>query len=64
MNSYHSGEQVREESLGVTEQRALALDAPELLEERQAQDLAVREPLYGLVAVGLGVEMRENRRRR
>jgi hypothetical protein len=50
------GEQLREESLGVPEERALALDAPELLEEHQGRDLGVREPLYGLVAVGLGVE--------
>jgi len=57
MKPNHAREQVREETLGISEERALALDAPELLEERQGQDLGVREPLYGLVAVGLGVEM-------
>ncbi len=44
-----------------SEKRTLALrdapELPELLEERQGQDLGVREPLYGLVAVGLLVEM-------
>lgn len=57
MKTHDPGEQVREEPLGVPEERSLALDAPELLEERQGQDLGVREPLYGLVAVGPGVEM-------
>jgi hypothetical protein len=57
VKSHHAGEQLREESLGVPEERALALDAPELLEERQGQDLGVREPLYGLVALRLWVEM-------
>jgi len=42
---------VREEALGVPEEPALALDAPRLLQERQGQDLGIREALYGLVAV-------------
>jgi hypothetical protein len=58
VKTHDPGEQVREESLGVPEERALALDAPELLEEeRQGQDLRVRESLYGFVALGLRVEM-------
>jgi hypothetical protein len=57
VKTHDPGEQVREEPLGIPEERALALDAPELLEERQGQDLGVRESLYGFVALGLRVEM-------
>jgi hypothetical protein len=57
VKTHDPGEQVREEPLGVPEERSLALDAPELLEERQGQDLGVRESLYGLVPVGLRVEI-------
>jgi hypothetical protein len=51
VKTYDPGEQVREETLGVPEERALALHAAQLLEERQGQDLGVRESLYGFVAL-------------
>ena len=44
------------EALGVTQERPLALDAPQLLEERQGQDLGVGELLERLVALPLRVE--------
>jgi hypothetical protein len=56
VKTHNPGEQVREEPLGIPEERALALNAAQLLEERQGQDLGVREPLYGLLALGLRVE--------
>ena len=51
-----TGEKVREEPLSVAQEGALALHAPQLLEQREGDDLRVREPLYGLVAVAFGVE--------
>jgi hypothetical protein len=54
----HAGEQVREEPLGVAQEGTLALDAAQLLEERECQDLGVRKPLEPFVAVGAGVEVR------
>jgi hypothetical protein len=54
----HAGEQVREESLGVAQEGTLALDAAQLLEERERQDLGVRKPLEPFVAPGAGVEVR------
>jgi hypothetical protein len=54
----HSREKVREEPLGVAQEGSLALDAPQLLEERQRQDLGVREPLERLVGSTVGVEQR------
>jgi hypothetical protein len=50
-------EQVREESLGVPQKRALRLHAPQLLEECQGDDLRVRKALYGFVVSSAGVEM-------
>jgi hypothetical protein len=47
---HHPGQQVREEPLDVPQERAFALDAPQLLEERQGDDLRIGEPLYGFVA--------------
>jgi hypothetical protein len=55
---HHTGEQVREESLSVAQEGALALDATELLEERERDDLRVREPLERLVASSVWVEQR------
>ncbi|MDP9425496.1 MAG: hypothetical protein M3P37_05520 [Actinomycetota bacterium] len=52
----HAGEQVREEPLGVAQQRTLALDAAKLLQERQGQDLGVREPLERRVSLPSRVE--------
>jgi hypothetical protein len=54
---HHSGEQVREEPLGVAQERAFALHTPQLLQECQRKHLRVRKPLYGFVASGVGVEM-------
>jgi hypothetical protein len=48
-------QKVREEPLGIAQERALGVDAPQLLDEGQAQDLRVRELLKGLVSVPLGV---------
>jgi hypothetical protein len=49
---------VGEEPLGVAQEGALALHAPQLLEEGERDDLRVREPLYGFVASSAaGVEM-------
>jgi hypothetical protein len=44
MNSHHPGEQVREEPLGLAQQRALALDPSKLLEERERDDFRIRQP--------------------
>lgn len=52
----HSGEQVREEPLGVAQERAFALHATQLLEECEGDDFRVREPLEGFVASSTGVE--------
>jgi hypothetical protein len=43
-------EQLREEALGIPQERAFALHAPQLLQEGEGDDLGVRKPLYGLVA--------------
>ena len=56
MKPNHTGEQVGEEPLGIAQERALALHATELLQERERDDLRVREPLEGLVAPEVGVE--------
>jgi hypothetical protein len=52
-----SWEQLREESLGITQERVLALDAPQLPEEGQRDEPRVRESVYGFVASGAGVEV-------
>jgi hypothetical protein len=55
---HNSRKQVREEPLGIAQKRALALGAPQLLEERERDDLRVREALYGFVASSaVGVEI-------
>jgi len=41
----------------VPQERTFALHAPQLLEERQGDDLRVREALEGFVASSTGVEM-------
>ncbi len=50
VHPHHPGEQVREEPLRVSQERAFALHAPQLLEEGQGDDLRVRESLEGFVA--------------
>src|SRR5215213_10403557 len=57
MQPHHTGEQIREEPLGISQERALALGASRLLEERKRDDLRVRESLEGFVASGARVEM-------
>ena len=58
MEPCHPREQVREEPLGISQEGAFALHAPQLLEQGEGDDLRVRKPLYGLVAVSAaGVEM-------
>jgi hypothetical protein len=56
MKPHHPGEQVREEPLGVAQERALALHPSKLLEERERDDFRIRQPLEGLVMSGVGVE--------
>jgi hypothetical protein len=56
MKPHHPGEKVREEPLCIPQEGALALDAAQLLEERERDDLGIREALYGLLASGAGVE--------
>ena len=53
---------MREESLGIPQERAFAFHAPKLLEQGEGDHFRVREALYGLVAsstagveVGVGV---------
>jgi hypothetical protein len=41
---------------GVAQERAFALHAPQLLEERQRDDFRVREAFYGFLAPSTGVE--------
>jgi hypothetical protein len=53
---HHPGEQVREESLGIAQERALALNTSELLQERERDDLRVREPFERLIASNMRVE--------
>src|SRR5215210_125032 len=43
-------EQMGEEPLGISQERAFALHTPQLLQEGEGDDLGVREALYGLVA--------------
>src|SRR5215208_2831379 len=54
---HHPGEQVREEPLGLAQERAFAFHASQLLKEGEGDDFRVREALYGFVAAGTGVEM-------
>jgi hypothetical protein len=54
----YTGEQVREEPLGVVQEGAFALHAPKLLEERKRDDLRGREPFERLVAARAVVEQR------
>ena len=49
-------EQLREEPLGIPQERAFALHAPKLLQERQGEHLGVGELLYGLVGSPAWVE--------
>jgi hypothetical protein len=56
MKPHHPGEQLREEPLGIAQERALALHATELLQERKRDYLRVREPFERLVASKMGVE--------
>lgn len=49
MQPRYSREQVREEPLGIPQERAFALHAPKLLEQGEGDDFGVRKPLYGLV---------------
>ncbi len=49
MEPRHPREEAGEKALGVAQERAFALDAPKLLEEREREDLGVREPLERLV---------------
>ena len=51
MEPYHAREEVREEPLGVAQERPLALHAPQLLQEGERQHLRVREPLERSVHV-------------
>src|SRR4051794_12172161 len=50
------GNQVRKEPAHVPQEGALGLYAPKLLEDREGQDLRVREPLEGGVSPPVGVE--------
>ena len=50
MEADDAREEVREEPGGVAQEGVLALDAARLLEEREGQDLRVREALEALVA--------------
>ena len=47
---------MRDEPLGLAQEGALALHPTKLLQERQGDDLRVRELLEGLVASSTGVE--------
>ena len=54
---HHSRRQVREEPLGIPQERAFGLDATKLLQESEGDHLRVRKALYGLVASSaMGVE--------
>src|SRR5215217_966775 len=52
----HAGEQLREKTGAIAQERTLRLYAPKLLEERERDDLRIREALYRLVASGARVE--------
>ena len=55
MKTHHSRKQVREEAGSFAQERALALDTPQLLKEDEGYDLRVRELLEGLVVLPLGL---------
>jgi hypothetical protein len=51
-------EQLREEPLGIPQERAFALHAPKLLQEDEGDDLRARKPLYRLLSSSAaGVEV-------
>jgi hypothetical protein len=53
-------EQLREEPLGIPQERAFALHAPKLLQEDEGDDLRARKPLYRLLSSSAaGVEVAE-----
>jgi hypothetical protein len=52
----HTWEQVREEPLGVAQERALTFHPSKLLQEREGDDLRIRQAFEGLVASGARVE--------
>jgi hypothetical protein len=54
--AHHPWEQVREEPLYVAQERALALDAPQLLKESKRYDLRVRKPFERLVVPSFRIE--------
>ena len=56
MKPHHPREQVGEEPLGVAQEGAFALHAPQLLEEGEGDDFRVREALEGFVAAAAWVE--------
>jgi hypothetical protein len=56
MHPRDAWEEVNKETLEIAQEGAFALCAPELLKERQRQNLRVREPLETLVAVCVGIE--------
>jgi hypothetical protein len=43
VKTHHFGEQIREEPGSLAQERALALDAPQLLKEGEGYDLRIRE---------------------
>jgi hypothetical protein len=55
---HYIGEQVREDPLGVAQDRALRLDTSQLLEVSEKDDLGVHKSLEGCVASSTGVEQR------
>ena len=57
MKADHPREQVGEEASGVAQEGAFGFTPRKLLEEREGEDLRVREPLEGIVAAGARVEM-------
>jgi hypothetical protein len=46
METHNPREQVREEPLGVAQERAFAFHTPQLLEEGESDDLRVRESRF------------------
>ena len=58
MDAHDSQEQVSEEPFGVAQERALALDASQLPEQRQRNAFLVRDPVERLLASRAGVEVR------
>jgi hypothetical protein len=57
VHTHEAREEVDEETLGVAQEGSFALHAPQLLEERQRQDLRVRELLERLEALPPRVEV-------